>query len=225
MGGAAALTVTSIASCRSPGDEEDGMTAPEGPLGHVSFPEPTESAVPLEVALRQRRSEREFAAEPLTDGEVGQLLWAAQGITADWGGRTAPSAGGTYPLELHALTSRQALHYLPEGHRAEIVATGDLRPRLMAAALDQEAVGAAPLVIAVVAVPDRTAAQYGNRAGRYVDLEVGHAAQNVLLQAVALGLVAVPVGSFDDDAVADALGLPAGHEARYLLPFGRPRER
>jgi SagB-type dehydrogenase family enzyme len=93
----------------------------------------------------------------------------------------------------------------------------------MAAALDQESVGQAPLIVAVVAVPVRTAAKYGDRTERYVDLEAGHAAQNVLLQAVALDLVAVPIGAFDDDAVAEALTLPHGHEPRYLLPVGRPR--
>ena len=78
--------------------------------------------------------------------------------------------------------------------------------------------------IAVAAVPARTAAKYGaDRAGRYVDLEAGHAAQNVLLEAVALGLGGVPIGAFDDRRVAEMLGLPAGEEPRYLLAVGHPR--
>ncbi|HET6954800.1 MAG TPA: SagB/ThcOx family dehydrogenase [Acidimicrobiales bacterium] len=198
------------------------MTASPSPPAHVDYPGPTESAIPLEVALSHRRSVREFAARPLTDAEIGQLLWAAQGVTADWGGRTAPSAGALYPLEVHGVTSRRALHYVPEDHRAEVTTERDLRPALMAAALDQESIGQAPFVIAVVAVPSRTA-RYGDRARRYVDLEAGHAAQNVLLQAVAMNLVAVPIGAFDDDAVARVLALPDGHEPRYLLPVGHPR--
>ena len=158
------------------------------PAAHVDHPDPTESAIPRAVALRRRRSVREFAARPLSDGEVGQLLWAAQGVTADWGGRTAPSAGALYPLEVHAVTSARSVRYVPENHRAEVTAERDLRPALMAAALDQESVGQAPLVIAVVAVPSRAAARYGNRARRDIDLEAGHAAQNVLLQAVAMDL-------------------------------------
>jgi SagB-type dehydrogenase family enzyme len=93
----------------------------------------------------------------------------------------------------------------------------------MAAALDQAPVGEAPLTIAVTAVPARTSSKYGDRAGRYVDLEAGHAAQNALLQAVALGLGAVPIGAFDDAAVARVLDLPSGYEPRYLLAVGRPR--
>jgi SagB-type dehydrogenase family enzyme len=198
------------------------MTASPSPITHVDYPDPTESAVPLAVALRRRRSVREFAARRLTDAEIGQLLWAAQGVTADWGGRTAPSAGALYPLEVYAVTSTRVVRYVPDGHRAEVAAEGDLRPALMAAALDQGPVGEAPLVVAVVAVPRRTA-RYGDRARRYVDVEAGHVAQNVLLQAVAMDLVAVPIGAFDDDAVARALALPDGHEPRYLLPIGHPR--
>ena len=51
----------------------------------------------VEATLRRRPSVRAFAPEPLTDAEIGQLLWAAQGIAADWGARTAPSAGALYP--------------------------------------------------------------------------------------------------------------------------------
>jgi SagB-type dehydrogenase family enzyme len=215
--------MSSVAGCRGLEEEEHPMTTSPSPSSQVDFPQPTEGAVSLEAALRHRRSVRAFAPEPLTEAEIGQLLWAAQGVTVDWGGRTAPSAGALYPLELHAVTSSHVFHYLPDGHRAEVTAERDVRPDLMAAALDQESVGQAPLIVAVVAVPVRTAAKYGDRTERYVDLEAGHAAQNVLLQAVALDLVAVPIGAFDDDAVAETLTLPHGHEPRYLLPVGRPR--
>ncbi len=191
------------------------------PRPTVDLPAPVESTVALEVALRSRRSVRRFLAEELTMAEIGQLLWAAQGVTAEWGGRTAPSAGALYPLELHAVTPSGVLHYLPDGHRTEVVSDRDLRSALMAAALDQEAVGRAPLVVVIVVVPERTTATYGQRAGRYVDLEAGHAAQNLLLQAVAIDLAAVPIGAFDDEAMAQALDLPPGHQARYVVPIGR----
>jgi SagB-type dehydrogenase family enzyme len=222
IGTVAAFAISSVAGCREPEPEPEQPTMTLSPLSTIDFPPPTDSSVAVEVALRGRRSVREFAPEPLSESEIGQLLWAAQGITAEWGGRTAPSAGALYPLELHAVTSSRVLHYLPDGHRGEVTAERDLRPDLSAAALDQESVGHAPLIVAVVAVPARTDVKYGDRAGRYVDIETGHAAQNLLLQAVALGFVAVSVGSFDDEAVIAALALPRGHEPRYLLAVGRP---
>jgi SagB-type dehydrogenase family enzyme len=72
---------------------------------------------------------------------------------------------------------------------------------------------------------ERTAVKYGRvRSPRYVHLEAGHAAQNLLLQAVVLGLGAVPIGAFYDEEVQAALGVPAEHEPLYLIPVGHPRE-
>jgi hypothetical protein len=71
------------------------------------------SAVTVDEALAGRRSHRQFTTQPLTELEISQLLWAAQGITAAWGGRTAPSAGALYPLELYLLTSDAYRRYPP----------------------------------------------------------------------------------------------------------------
>jgi SagB-type dehydrogenase family enzyme len=190
----------------------------------VDLPAPTTTGGPsLADALHARHSVRDFARDGLDDQQLGQLLWAAQGVTHGTNGRTAPSAGALYPLELHVLTGSRLLHYLPHGHRAE-VRTVDPRTQaeLSDAALGQAAVAGAAAVICVSAVVERTRARYGGRAERYVDLEAGHCAQNVLLQAVVLGLGAVPIGSFDDARVADVLALPDGWSPRYLLPVGRP---
>jgi SagB-type dehydrogenase family enzyme len=174
----------------------------------------------LEDLLAARRSVRGFAADDLTDEQVGRLLWAAQGVTSDFGGRTAPSAGALYPLELFVVTSAGVDHYLPEGHRTEQKAGVDLREELAAAALDQEALHSAPAVFVIAAEYARTETRYGDRAERYVHLEAGHAAQNLLLQAVDLGLGAVPIGAFDDAAVQEVLGLPTEWVPLYLIPVG-----
>lgn len=195
------------------------------PLPRVTkaLPAPrTTGSTSLEEALARRRSVRAFSSEPLSQADIGQLLWAAQGITAERGRRTAPSAGALYPLELYAVTPDGLWHYLPEAHALVLLSDADLRVELKGAALDQEAVGAAPLVVVVAGVVERTEAKYGpSRAPRYVFLEAGHAAQNVLLQAVALDLGAVPIGAFVDREVARVLGLPADHAPLYLLPVGR----
>ncbi len=180
-------------------------------------------AISLERALSARRSHREFSTERLDEQEIAQLLWAAQGITADWGGRTAPSAGGLYPLELYLLTPDAYRHYLPQGHRVELLAVRDLRAEVAAAALHQPAVGSAALTIVFAAVYARTVDKYGERGRRYVALEAGHAAQNVLHQAVALGLAAVPIGAFDDRRLAQALRLPSDRAPLYIVAVGHPR--
>jgi SagB-type dehydrogenase family enzyme len=184
---------------------------------------PSSAVMPLDEALARRRSVREYTAEPVSDQAIARLMWAAQGITDPEGHRTAPSAGALYPLELYAVTARGLFHYEPREGRVSRVGTADIRPALARAALSQDAVRKAPLVLVFAAVHARTAAKYGVRAERYVNLEAGHAAQNVLLEATALGLGAVPVGAFDDDALARALSLPEEERPLYLVAVGHPR--
>jgi SagB-type dehydrogenase family enzyme len=198
---------------------------PTGRTGQVvALPAPeTDGEWSLEAALVQRRSVRNFAARPLTDAEVGQLLWAAQGITGKGGGRTAPSAGALYPLEVYIATADGLFHYEVDRHALTVASQTDLRPALYEAAGHQAAVGQAPAVFVISAVYERTTVKYGtDRSPRYVHLEAGHAAQNLLLQAVALGLGAVPVGAFDDAGVHEALSLPTEEKPLYLIPVGEP---
>jgi len=187
----------------------------------MALPSPRlQSGVSLEETLSRRRSVRDYTEKPLTWEMIGQLLWAVQGITSDWGGRTAPSAGALYPLEAYVATAEGMYHYLPQGHRVEMVSSSDVRPALLGPALMQSWVREAPAVFVIAAIYERTERKYGSRAERYVELEAGHACQNLLLQAVALDLGAVPVGAFHDDQVQAALGLAADHKPLYLVPVG-----
>lgn len=215
-----------MAACSEPGSEPTpGEPAPSATPGREIIqlaPPDTKGDVSLEEALALRRSVREFTGEPLTSEELSQLLWAAQGITAEWGGRTAPSAGALYPLEVYLVTADGLFHYLPDGHRLERLSGTDLRAPLADAALGQAAVSDAPAVFVIAGVYARSAAKYGDRAERYVHLEAGHACQNLLLQAVALGLAGVPMGAFSDGRVQQILGLPRNHVPLYLVPVGHP---
>jgi SagB-type dehydrogenase family enzyme len=182
----------------------------------------TTGGMPLDQALVLRRSVRDFAPTPLTWSEIGQLLWAAQGITHDEGKRTAPSAGATYPLELYVATADGLFQYRPNGHSVARITARDVRQDIQRAAGGQDAIRA-PAIFAFTAVTARTAARYGDRGMRYVQIEIGHAGQNLLLEAVALGLGAVPVGSFSDADLHRVLGLPADRVVLYLVPVGHVR--
>lgn len=201
----------------------DIITAPTPEA--ILLPAPRlEGTLSLEETLAKRRSVREFTDAPLTAEELGQLLWAAQGITHPAGYRTAPSAGALYPLEAYVLTPEGFYQYEPQGHRLSLLQKGDLRSALCEAALGQETVAEAPAVFVLAAVYERTEKKYGvERSPRYVHLEAGHATQNLLLEAVALGLGAVPIGAFSDDQVKEVLSLPEDHQPVYLIPVGHPR--
>lgn len=193
------------------------------PLEILDLPEPRlTSDVSLEEALARRRSVRRYTDEPLTLAEMSQLLWAAQGITCERGARTAPSAGAFYPLEVYVAAPNDLYHYLPDGHRLEVLAHKDLRQALARVSLGQSAVHDAPAVFVIAAIYTHTAERYGDRTDLYVKLEVGHVGQNILLQAAALGLGGVPIGAFHDDWVRRILRLPADQEPLYLIPVGHP---
>jgi SagB-type dehydrogenase family enzyme len=179
--------------------------------------------------LRHRRSIREFVQAALTLAEIGQLLWAAQGITHPMGFRTAPSAGAHYPLVSYLVTGEVSsltpgvYRYAPEEHALATSGGGDRRAALSSAALGQSWIADAAAVLVLTAVYRRTMGKYGARGERYVHIEIGHAAQNVYLQALALGLGTTEVGAFDDHAVKSVLGLATDQDPLAIMPIGRIR--
>jgi SagB-type dehydrogenase family enzyme len=221
---AVALAATLVAGCVRAAPEEmlsERFTFTEA----TALPTPrTTGAMSLEEAIAARRSGRDFRRQPLPMWLVGQLLWAAQGVTGPDGRRAAPSAGALYPLELYVVEPSAVLHYLPQGHRIERRADVDRRGELQAAAFGQSFVGSAPLIVIVAAVFERTRQKYGAVADDLVNREAGHAAENILLEATAQGLAAVPVGGFDPRAVELAVALPPGCDALYLIPVGYPAD-
>jgi SagB-type dehydrogenase family enzyme len=198
-----------------------------GEPGKIALPAPAESVgCDLHRALRSRRSVRDFSRAPLNVTDVSQLLWAGQGITAKGRFRTAPSAGALYPLEIYLVAGAVegldagVYRYVAEGHALVRVRSGDGRAALAAAALGQQSVSQGAAAIVIAGVYQRTARKYGERAGRYVEMEAGHAAQNICLEAAALDLGAVVIGAFRDDAVKQVAGLRADEAPLSIIPVG-----
>ncbi len=194
----------------------------------ITLPEPDQTGHSLlGQLLQQRRSVREFKPGSLSLTQIGQLLWAAQGITHARGLRTAPSAGALYPLELYVVAGEVSglaagiYHYQIQQHRLVLHAVGDQREALAETAYMQDWLSEAAVVVVFAADYQRTRNKYGQRAQRYVHMEVGHAAQNLFLQAEDLDLGTVVVGAFSDDKVAGLLQLPAELVPLALMPVGR----
>jgi SagB-type dehydrogenase family enzyme len=76
-------------------------------------------------------------------------------------------------------------------------------------------------VFVFTGVYERTTGKYGDRGIRYVHIEVGHTAQNLCLQATAMGLGAVTVGAFSDEQMTRLLNLPEKEQPLYIIPVGR----
>lgn len=198
----------------------------------VALPPPgSHTRAALERTLAERRSQRAFGAEPLTRAELAQLLWAGQGRTDRQGHRTAPSAGALYPLRLWLIAGNvdgvapgvwnvaDDLGSLlpPASQRLH----GDRRATVAQAALGQSWLRQAPALIVFAAQAQAMRARYGERADRFIAIEAGAAAQNLLLQAQALGLGATMVGAFDEPALRSAIGLPVDQQPLLIVPVGR----
>lgn len=204
---------------RSPAPPHRAAVPPAEPTIGPFAPE-----LPFERLLSARRSVRAFAAETLRDEELAALLWAAQGVTDAEGHRTAPSAGARYPLEVLLVTADGVFRYDPSTGVSTRTRIGDRRGQLAEAAWSEPAVALAPATVVIATVQGRTEAKYGPvRGPAYVHMEAGAAGENVLLEAVALGLGAVIVGAFEDRRVQLALGLRPAERPICLIPVGRPR--
>lgn len=200
---------------------------PREVLATIKLPTPIfESDTSIEEALNHRRSVRQYKDEPLTLQQVEQLLWAAQGITSGRGFRTAPSAGGLYPLEIYVFVGNVKqldpglYHYVPKNNSLEKLAEGDKREQLAKVALDQNSVRYGAIDIVITGEYSRMTPRYGARGERYTILEGGHAAENICLQAVSLHLGTVPVGAFNDDTLRRMLNTRT-RAPLYILPVGK----
>jgi len=204
-----------------------GVAVTEEPLMTYELPPPqTDGDISVETALANRRSHRHFRDQALSKEQLSQILWAAYGITSPRGLRSAPSAGALYPLEIYAVVGAVegiepgVYRYIPDGHKIAMVVSGDVRAELSEAALGQRMVREAPVSVFYSAVFERTTGRYGERGVKYVYMEVGHSAQNVYLQAEAMGLGTCAIGAFVDGRVREIIGLPADEEPLYLMPIG-----
>ena len=196
-------------------------------LKEIKLPEPELSGdTTIEESLAKRRSVRSYSNKTLSIKDASQLLWAAQGVTSDIGFRTAPSAGALYPLEVYLVAinidgiDAGVYRYLPENHSIVQTLEGNIGDELSIAALSQPQVRDCAANIVFAANYSRATAKYGKRGIRYTNIEIGHAAQNVCLQGVALGIGTCTVGAFDDEKVGRALKLPENESALYILPLG-----
>ncbi|KPK25391.1 MAG: hypothetical protein AMJ61_12145 [Desulfobacterales bacterium SG8_35_2] len=196
----------------------------------ITLPKPdTEGTVPLESTLQKRRSVRYYKDSSISIKLISQLLWSAQGITNQQGFRTAPSAGALYPLELYITAinvdglETGIYKYSTADHTLMLTSQGDYSQKLLKAALWQDAISQAPAVFVISGVEKKTTSKYGNRGVRYIYIEAGHAAQNLCLQAEALGLGSVTIGAFTDHEVARILQMQKGEAPIYIIPVGQAK--
>jgi hypothetical protein len=186
----------------------------------IELPTPrTEGGKPLMQALRGRRSQREFAPQPLARPVLSDLLWAAAGVNrARLGGRTAPSALNAQEVSLYVALPEGLYLYEPAAHVLRRAAASDVR-RVTGY---QDFVDTAPLDLIYVADHARMALVPADRREAYAFAAAGAMAQNVYLFCASAGLATVIRAWFDARALTQAMQLPPEQHLLLAQTVGRP---
>ena len=190
----------------------------------IDLPHPDkDSRVSVERALSNRRSYRSFQDKPLSLNNLSQLLWSAQGVTADWGGRTVYSPKSVYPLSLYIINNQvtdldKGLYlYLPgdiqPAHQLTTVYKTDL-VEILKETTNQYSLQHAPLILIITSSTNEITSY----------LEAGHATQNLFLQAESLGLGMAEIHTFDQNLLKETLKIPEQQTIIYLIPIGFPKK-
>ncbi len=205
------------------------------PAENISLPQPDlRSNNSIESVLKNRRTRRDFLDETLTLKQVSQMLWAAQGVTVDWGGRTAPSAKSVYPLTVYLIANKVTgldpgeYQYVPGDrtpvHQLKSIKKIDLKEALFEA-LNQSSFKTPPAVLVITGNMGKMAEAFGGiHHDSEVYLEAGHVGQSLYLQAESLKLGMVVVTSFDEASIKGLVTVPEGETLIYLVPFGVPKQ-
>ena len=182
-------------------------------------------------ALKNRRSRRDFKAEPISQRELALLIWACQGVTEKISGyllRTAPSAGALYPVETYLVINRVdgiesgIYHWNILEQALEQIRAGDFSRQIEQAALGQDMCRYASVVFVWSAIFARSAYKYSDRGYRYIFMDAGHICQNLYLACEDLGLGCCAIGAFFDDEVDELMGFDSDQEASiYLCAVGK----
>ena len=204
-----------------------------GSVKTVKLPAPRLTGdMSLEACIQKRRCVRDYQDKALTLAQLGQLFWAASGVTGrNSRFRAAPSAGALHPLDFYAVVGKGSVeglaagiwHYEPAEHAITLGAEGDQREALAKAALGQRQITHAEVVIVETVEYRRTTKKYGPRGQHYALMDAGFAAENLFLEVQALGLAMCVVGAFRDEPVQDVLKCPREHLPLLFLTIGYPR--
>lgn len=190
----------------------------------IQLTEPdTTGTITLEQALAKRRTVNQFTNEALKPSQISQLAWAGQGITETQQGlRTAPSAGGLFPIELIFANQEGIFAYNPTEHRLEQISDQDVRIPLAGATSMPESVAGAACNIILAGSIRKVSERFPDKARTYIYLEAGHIAQNIQLQAAALDLGSVAVAAFNTASVRKTCSFARNMDPLYIISVGHP---
>ena len=195
--------------------------------------------------LDMRRSERVFnRVNSISQNQLAFLLWSTQGIQDIRGDnyatlRPVPSGGARHPFETYFIAQRAEgleaglYHYLPLEHVGEkavaveylggISDSGKCITDMLAG---QKWASAAPVVVFLSCVAYRAEWRYSASAHRVVLIDLGHAGQNLMLSACAMGMGSCCLAAYNQAFCDKVLGLDGREEYTvYACAVGEARKK
>ena len=167
---------------------------------------------------KQRKSVREYSAKALSEQDLSDLLWAAQGQNREDGHLTSPTAMNRQEIRLYVFTEKSVSLYDPQANTLTQVASGDHRGIM---ASGQDFVKNAPVVLLMVADMDKFRSN-NQHAQWMVAVDTGIVCENINLFCSAAGLCTVPRGTMDSKAISTLLGLNDNQIPLINNPVGYP---
>jgi len=191
-------------------------------------------SISLFESLKKRKSVRSYSKKPISMEELSFLLWASNGLRgaeASRESRTAPSAGGLYPIEVYVVINRVKgvkrgiYHYNVRRHVLEELELGNFGREVALAALDQRMCLEAAFVVIWTAVFERSRWKYKQRGYRYMYLDAGHVAENLALACIGLGMGSCQIGALYDEEVNALIGVDGVEESVLYMSSVGPLPR
>jgi nitroreductase len=167
-------------------------------------PAQTEGGKPLMQALKDRRTSRGFAEQPLPAQVLSNLLWAAFGVNRPDGHRTAPSARTAQEIDIFVALREGLFVYDAKSHALKLAVAQDLR----ALAGTQSHAREAPVTLVYVADERRMGRADDETRRTFAAADTGFIAQNVYLFCASGGLGSVVFASIDRERFAQSVGNP-----------------
>jgi nitroreductase len=171
-------------------------------------------------ALKERKSDREFASRKIPDQVLSNMLWAGAGINRPDGRRTAPTARNRQEIEIYVVTAEGASLYEPKAHALKLVAAGDFRTQ----AGTQDYVKDAPVNLVYVADTAKMRGVSAEDILLYAGADTGFVSQNIYLFCASEGLATVVRAMVDRTALAKALSLRPEQRIILAQSVGYPKQ-
>lgn len=166
---------------------------PAQELKTIELPQPSKDrGLPVMQALNVRASVREWSQKPLSLQDLGDAVWAANGVNRADGKRTASSAMNSQDVDVYVFMAEGVYVYNAQKHVLDPVVAGDYR--------DLPGKTDAPVTLVLISDISRFTRGEESLKANWANIDAGIVSQNISLFCAGTGLKTRPRASFPEMA-------------------------